>query len=236
MNSDIIVSFEGASANYGDRVIVKDLHFEIEKGEFVFLVGPTGVGKSTILKLIYGDSPLTGGDIRVDEYHIASLKRKRLPYLRRKIGIVFQDFQLLPDRTVFDNIAFGLRATGWNQKQRIKQRVSEVLSQVGMSRKIHARPHQLSGGEQQRVVIARALINYPILLIADEPTGNLDPAASYRIMEILTKIHAAGTAVFMATHEYDLIRRYPARVIELRGEHQLIQYPQGESFLQQAER
>ncbi|HEX2900469.1 MAG TPA: ATP-binding cassette domain-containing protein, partial [Bacteroidia bacterium] len=184
--------------------------------EFVYMIGKTGAGKSSILKMIYADLLPAAGSLTVGEYDIAKLKNRDIPYLRRKIGIVFQDFQLLPDRDIYENIRFAMRATGWTDKTKINNRISELLAKVGLSGKLHSRPHQLSGGEQQRVSIARALINDPLLLLADEPTGNLDPEATDMIMEILFRINLAGTSVIMATHEHDLIRRYPARTLECR--------------------
>lgn len=210
-----IISFNQVASSYGSRTILEDISFDIQLGEFVYLVGRTGIGKSTILKMIYADHIPTSGEVSIDEYNIGKIKKDQVPYLRRKLGIVFQDFQLLPDRNVFDNIYFALRATGWKKDSSIKKKITELLVKVGMSGKMKAMPHQLSGGEQQRIAIARALINDPIILIADEPTGNLDPHASDQIMELIRKINIGGTAVLMATHEYAIIQKYPSRVIEV---------------------
>lgn len=211
-----ILEFKGVSSGYSERTVLQNVNFNILKGEFVYMIGKTGAGKSSILKMIYADLLPAAGSLTVGEYDIAKLKNRDIPYLRRKIGIVFQDFQLLPDRDIYENIRFAMRATGWTDKTKINNRISELLAKVGLSGKLHSRPHQLSGGEQQRVSIARALINDPLLLLADEPTGNLDPEATDMIMEILFRINLAGTSVIMATHEHDLIRRYPARTLECR--------------------
>lgn len=224
------IQLENVSVSLGDRLILDQVSLAIEKGEFIYIVGPTGVGKSTLLKLLYADCPLDSGEIYLGEFRLSQVKKKEIPFLRRKIGIVFQDFQLLPDRDVFENIRFALRATGWKSSAQIKARVSEVLMRVGMWAKVKAMPHQLSGGEQQRVAIARALINEPSILIADEPTGNLDPEASTHLMHILRKINQGGTSVLMATHEYRIIRDFPARILEL-SEGQLWEHPTPNDFL-----
>lgn len=225
-----IISFAQVAASYGMRNILENVSFDIRMGEFVYLVGRTGIGKSTILKMIYADHVPAAGTVTVDEFRIGQIKRDQIPFLRRKLGIIFQDFQLLPDRNVYDNIHFALKAIGWKDNARVKQRITELLVRVGMSGKMQAFPHQLSGGEQQRVAIARALINDPIILIADEPTGNLDPHASDQIMELILKINLSGTAVLMATHEYAIIRKYPSRVIEvIPGS--IRQHKEAESFL-----
>ncbi|MEM6272647.1 MAG: ATP-binding cassette domain-containing protein [Bacteroidota bacterium] len=217
MNEDYnekILVFDHVVTGYREQNVLQDVNFTMGKGEFVYLIGKTGAGKSSILKLIYADLPPRQGDVRVGDYSIANIKRREIPKLRRRLGIVFQDFQLLPDRSIMDNLHFAMRATGWREKKKMKQRAMELLSKVGLSGKLNSMPHQLSGGEQQRVSIARALINDPILLLADEPTGNLDPEATDRIMEILFRINLAGTSVIMATHEHELIRKYPARTLE----------------------
>lgn len=219
MNQDYtqnVLEFRKVSTGYANKVVLHDVHFNMLQGEFVYLIGKTGAGKSSILKLIYADLRPITGDVQVGEFDIASIKKRQVPKLRRKLGIVFQDFQLLPDRNVFDNIRLAMRATGWRDKKEMKERAIELLEQVGLGAKANSMPHQLSGGEQQRVSIARALINKPILLLADEPTGNLDPEATDKIMEILFRIHLAGTSIIMATHEHELIRRYPARTLECR--------------------
>lgn len=210
-----ILSFSSVSLSIHQRFLLKEVSFQLKKGEFVYLVGRTGVGKSSLLKLIYADMPVDTGSIMVAGYQASHIPKTEIPFLRRKLGIVFQDYQLLPDRSVYQNLQFALKATGWKKAADIKRRISEVLIQVGMAGKANTFPHQLSGGEKQRATIARALLNEPALLIADEPTGNLDPETSQYIMELLKKIHHAGTAILMATHEYQLIKQFPARVLEL---------------------
>ena len=204
-----------------DVIIYQDVHtvlshvsFEIEKGEFVYLVGKTGSGKSSLLKTLYADLPLRSGLAQVAGFKIFKISRNQIPYLRRKIGIVFQDFQLLTDRNVNENLAFVLKATGWKEKSKMKNRISEVLMRVGMGASGAKMPHQLSGGEQQRIVIARGLLNEPVILLADEPTGNLDPDVAEGIMQIFLEINNSGTAVLMATHNHQIIQRYPKRVLK----------------------
>lgn len=216
ISQSTIISFQQVSFRMGDKLLLDSVSFDIHRGEFVYVVGKTGTGKSTIMRLIYADLAPGRGFIRVGKRHLGQMSPKEVPFLRREMGVVFQDFQLLPDRTVFDNIYFALKATGWRDRKRMKLRVNEVLLQVGMSGKSQARPFQLSGGEQQRVAIARALVNDPLLIVADEPTGNLDPEATRVVMDVLRKINVSGTAVLMVTHEYDLIRSYPSRVLELQ--------------------
>ena len=228
--SQPIITFKSVSAQFLDRMVLEGIDFEVHMGEFVYLVGRTGSGKSTILRMIYADQQPSNGFIRVGEMHLGQLSGNDIPFLRRKMGIVFQDFQLLPDRTVYQNIYFALRATGWRDSRKIKKRISEVLIQVGMTGKGEAMPHQLSGGEQQQVAIARALINDPIVLVADEPTGNLDPEASTKVMDILQKINLSGTAVLMATHEYSILKKYPSRVIQVVDKG-LVDHPKSQTFL-----
>lgn len=210
------LSFEHVQTGYGERTILQNVNFSMVKGEFVYLIGHTGAGKSSILKIIYADLKPQKGDVQVGDFNMDNLRKKDIPMLRRKLGIVFQDFQLLPDRSVYENIRFAMRATGWKDKNRMRNKINDLLSKVGLTGKAQSKPHQLSGGEQQRVTIARALINDPILLLADEPTGNLDPEATDRIMEVLFRINLAGTSVIMATHEHELIRKYPARTLECK--------------------
>lgn len=226
MTGSEIIQFQDVVAGYGERTILEKLNYSIHKGEFVYLVGSTGSGKSTLLKLLYADMQPTSGRVTVGKYNNGKLSRKEVPFLRRQLGIVFQDYQLLPDRSVTDNIVFVMKATGWKDSQAIKNRASDLLMQVGLSGRANALPHQLSGGEQQRVAIARALVNDPLLLLADEPTGNLDPAATRAIMDILFRINLGGTAILMATHDHNLIKEYPARTLELH-EGQLIDHPIG---------
>jgi cell division transport system ATP-binding protein len=213
-SSDPVVRVQEASIFQDHNCVLNHISFEIEKGEFVFLVGRTGSGKSSLLKTLYADLPLRLGDISVAGFSIRDIKSKQIPLLRRKIGIVFQDFQLFPDRTIAENLLFVMKATSWSDNAKMKARLAEVLMQVGLGSVEKKMPHQLSGGEQQRVVIARALINEPLILIADEPTGNLDPEVSSGILKVFQQINKSGTAVLMATHSYGLIRRFPARVLK----------------------
>jgi len=213
-SSDPVVRVKEASIFQDHNTVLGDISFDIEKGEFVFLIGRTGSGKSSLLKTLYADLPLRLGDISVAGINIRDIKSNQVPLLRRKIGIIFQDFQLFSDRTVGENLTFVMKATGWKDGAKMKNRLAEVLMQVGLGSVEKKMPHQLSGGEQQRVVIARALINEPLILIADEPTGNLDPEVSSGILKIFQQINRSGTAVLMATHSYGLIKKFPARVIK----------------------
>ncbi|GJM28205.1 MAG: phosphonate ABC transporter ATP-binding protein [Cyclobacteriaceae bacterium] len=208
-----VVSVKGATIFQDHNTVLKDVEFEISKGEFVYLVGSTGSGKTSLLKALYCDLDLHIGEITVAGYQTKNLKRSKIPFLRRKLGIVFQDFQLFQDRSVAENIYFIMQATGWKDKAKMKNRLAEVLMKVGLGSIETKFPHQLSGGEQQRVVIARALVNEPELLIADEPTGNLDPTVSEGIFNIFQGINNSGTAILMATHNYNIIKKYPARVL-----------------------
>jgi len=216
MSDNAVVSMEGVSVTFEGRLVLDNIDFKLENGEFVFLIGQTGAGKSSFLKLLYREVKPREGKIRVDEFDLVRMSERKVPFLRRKLGIVFQDFQLLPDRNVYDNVAFTLEVTG-NPGKVIKQRVMEVLSMVGLSNKRNHMPSELSGGEQQRVVIARALANEPRIMLADEPTGNLDPEASNSIMELLTQINNRGMAVLMVTHNYDLVRKYPFRTVRIHN-------------------
>ncbi len=213
-NSDPVVRVREATIFQGQQAVLQNVSFDVEKGDFVFLVGRTGSGKSSLLKTLYADLPLRLGDISVAGYNIRGIKPREIPMLRRKIGIIFQDFQLFPDRTVADNLMFVLKATGWRDSVKMKSRIVDVLMQVGLGSVEKKMPHQLSGGEQQRVVIARALLNEPMILIADEPTGNLDPEVSSGILKLFQQINRSGTAVLMATHSYGLIKRFPNRVLK----------------------
>lgn len=212
-----IVELHGATITQEERAVLENVSFELDKSEFAYLVGRTGAGKSSLLKTLYADLPLLVGRGAVAGYDLASLPARKVPYLRRRLGIVFQDFQLLSDRTVAENLLFVLNATGWRGKARKQQRVQEVLTQVGLIGVGNRMPHRLSGGEQQRVVIARALLNEPILLLADEPTGNLDPEVADGIMELFREINHAGTAILMATHNFQLLEKYPHRVLTCQG-------------------
>mgnify|MGYP002626182728 CR=1 FL=1 len=199
-SSDPVVRVKEATIFQDHNSVLNNISFEIDKGEFAFLVGRTGSGKSSLLKTLYADLPLRLGDIQVAGFNIRDIRDKDVPHLRRKIGIIFQDFQLFPDRTVAENLNFVMKATGWNDSAKMKGRLAEVLMKVGLGSVERKMPHQLSGGEQQRVVIARALLNEPVILIADEPTGNLDPNVSNGILKLFQQINKSGTAVLMATH------------------------------------
>jgi cell division transport system ATP-binding protein len=209
-----IVFFSEASVFQKRNLVLTKVNLSIHKGEFLYLIGRTGSGKSSLLKTMYAELPLIEGEGLVAGYNLRNLQTKDVPFLRRKIGIVFQDFQLLEDRSVDDNLAFVLKATGWKDKNLIRDRISEVLEEVGLFTKGYKMPHQLSGGEQQRVAIARALLNKPGIILADEPTGNLDPETSNGIMKLLMNISENGQAVLMATHNYNLIHKFPARIIK----------------------
>jgi cell division transport system ATP-binding protein len=213
-SNDPVVNVQDASVFQDNVAVLSDLNFQIEKGEFVYLVGRTGSGKSSLLKTLYADLLLRLGDINVAGYNIRGIKPGQVPLLRRKLGIIFQDFQLLNDRTVAENLMFVMKATGWKDSTKMKARMNEVLMHVGLGAIEKKWPHQLSGGEQQRVVIARALLNEPQILLADEPTGNLDPEVSQGIMKIFQQINNSGTAILMATHSYGLIKKYPSRVLK----------------------
>ncbi len=195
--------------------VLEGVSFSIQQGEFVYLIGKTGSGKTSLLRTFLADMRPAAGSLRVGEFRIERLREREVPLLRRRLGIVFQDFQLLPDRSVAQNLSFVLKATGWREAAKIKARVGEVLDQVQLTAKAASYPHQLSGGEQQRVAIARALINAPLLLLADEPTGHLDPETALSILDLLVSINRAGTAVVVATHAMSLIERAPARVLEV---------------------
>lgn len=196
------------------HLVLSNVNLDIAKGEFVFLIGATGSGKSSLLKIIYGDLHIGNGAGSVANFDLKNLKEKEVPYLRRKLGIVFQDFQLLSDRTIEQNLEFVLKATGWKDKNLINERIKDVLEKVGLRSKIKKMPHEMSGGEQQRIVIARALLNNPEIILADEPTGNLDPETSEEIVLLLKQISQSGTSVLMATHDYHIIRTFPSRIIK----------------------
>jgi cell division transport system ATP-binding protein len=213
-SSDPVVAVREASILQDHNTILTNVSFNIDKGEFVFIVGRTGSGKSSLLKTLYADLPLRQGEISVGGFNISTIKSNQVPMLRRKVGIIFQDFQLFSDRTVGENLMFVMKATGWGDNAKMKARMVEVLMQVGLGSVEKKMPHQLSGGEQQRVVIARALLNEPFILFADEPTGNLDPEVAIGIMKLFQQINKSGTAVLMATHSYGLIRKFPCRVLK----------------------
>ena len=206
-----LIKYEGVEIRQEEQTVLHDVNFEIGEGEWVYLLGRVGSGKTSLLKTFYAELPIAAGQAQLLEYDLTALKRRQVPYLRRKIGIVFQDFQLLFDRSVEDNLMFVLRATGWRDKKMMRDHVKDVLEQVGMATKAYKMPHQLSGGEQQRIVIARALLNSPAIILADEPTGNLDNQTGAEIMELLKAIQQAGTTVIIATHNPMWVRDYQGR-------------------------
>jgi cell division transport system ATP-binding protein len=210
--SETILQLKNATIYQGENMVLSDVNFEMQKGDFVYLIGKTGSGKSSFMKTLYGDLQLTEGEGHVVDYDLRTLKENDIPFLRRKLGIVFQDFKLLPDRTVNQNLEFVLKATGW--KDKITERVEHVLDKVDMKTKGFKFPHELSGGEQQRIAIARALLNDPELILADEPTGNLDPQTSIEVMEVLREINANGNTILMATHDYALLLKYPSKTLK----------------------
>ena len=214
MEETTLLKMEHVEICREENVILRDASLTLHHGEFVYVIGKVGSGKSSLLKSLYCEIPIQQGEAQLLDYNLCKIKRKDIPYLRRKLGIVFQDFQLLTDRTAYKNLEFVLRATGWKKRSEINRRIEEVLFQVGMQDKGYKMPHELSGGEQQRIVIARALLNEPALILADEPTGNLDPETSGQIVQLLHDICQQGTAVIMTTHNYTLVHNYPARIVK----------------------
>lgn len=208
-----IVQIQQANIFQNKQCILSQVNIDVQAGDFVFLIGKTGTGKSSLIKTLYADLPLQEGHCTIVGYDLNGIRQKDIPYLRRKLGVVFQDFKLLPDRSVFDNLSFVLKATGWKDKVKIKERIQEVLSEVGVAGTEHKHPFELSGGEQQRVAIARALLNTPEIIIADEPTGNLDPQTSLEVMEVFRKLHQQGMTVLMATHDYNMIVKFPGKIL-----------------------
>ena len=213
MEESVLVSYKGVELHRKELIVLKDIDLEVKAGEFLYIIGKVGSGKSSLMKSMYADIPIIKGDADVLGYDLTAIIRKDVPMLRREIGIVFQDFQLLTDRSVYNNLLFVLQATGWKIKADMDERIEQVLKEVGMLNKSYKMPHELSGGEQQRIVIARALLNKPRLILADEPTGNLDPATGEQIVAFLHQIAAEGTAVIMATHNLALLEQFPARLL-----------------------
>ncbi|CAI8298795.1 MAG: Cell division ATP-binding protein FtsE [Formosa sp. Hel3_A1_48] len=212
--SESVLKLDNASIFQDKNLILNEVNIDVKKGEFVYLIGKTGTGKSSLLKTLYGDLELAHGTGQIVGFDLNTLKDKSIPFLRRKLGIVFQDFKLLNDRTINNNLDFVLRATGWKDKIKIKQKIEDVLTKVNMQNKGHKFPYELSGGEQQRVAIARALLNDPELILADEPTGNLDPETSMEVMEVMQDLNKKGNTIFMATHDYGLLLKYPSKTLK----------------------
>lgn len=210
MNKKLISIYE-LSISYNNNKILQNINLNVNKGDFIYLIGETGSGKSTLLKALYKGVEFNNGEIEIGSFKLSEIRKKEIPFLRRNLGIVFQDFQLLTDRNVYKNLEFVLRSTGWQDKQKIKERIKEVLNTVHLKEVEKMMTHELSGGEQQRVSIARALLNHPSIILADEPTGNLDPEKSKRIIETMKEINANGTTVIIATHDYSIIKAFPSK-------------------------
>ncbi|MDP4271276.1 MAG: ATP-binding cassette domain-containing protein [Bacteroidota bacterium] len=219
---EVLVHYQGVDISRQDNIVLKNVELELRKGEFLYVIGKVGSGKSSLLKTMYVDVPIDNGVANVLGYDLRHMKRKHIPYLRRKMGIVFQDFQLLTDRSVFENLKFVLKSTGWKNKEDIRHRINEVLQQVGMKFMDNKMPHELSGGEQQRVVIARALLNHPDIILADEPTGNLDPQTGDQIVQLLQSICETGTSVIMTTHNLRFVKEFPGKVMICEDEQLII--------------
>lgn len=215
--SNMVLELKNASIYQRENLILSDVNVEVNKGDFVYLIGKTGTGKSSFMKTLYGDIPLVEGEGSIVDFDLRTLKENQIPFLRRKLGIVFQDFKLLNDRTVKENLLFVLKATGWTDEKAMDSKIDDVLDKVGMKTKDFKFPYQLSGGEQQRIAIARALLNDPELILADEPTGNLDPQTSVEVMEVLQDINKNGNTILMATHDYALLLKYPSKTLKCDG-------------------
>ncbi len=213
MDPNLSISIKNLSIYQGDNLILSRVNLDVKKGEHIYMVGKTGSGKSSLLETLYGEIPLTEGEAYITEFDLSKIKKKQIPLLRRKLGIIFQDFQLLMDRSVKDNLLFVLHATGWKDKKQMDERINEVLDKVGLQTKGFKMPHELSGGEQQRVSIARALLNHPEVILADEPTGNLDPETSEDIIRLLFGITQSDCSVLIATHNLGLVQKFPARTL-----------------------
>ena len=218
MESGLLVQLENIEVCQEENVVLSNASLTLNKGEFIYIIGKVGSGKSSLLKALYCEVPIRNGEAYVSGYDLRKIKLRDIPYLRRKLGIIFQDFQLLIDRTAIKNLEFVLKATGWRSQSDINKRIEEVLEQVGMPNKGYKMPHELSGGEQQRIAIARALLNMPEIILADEPTGNLDPETSGQIVQLLHDIRRRGTAVIMTTHNYNIVKAFPARVIKCQND------------------
>lgn len=212
--SQPVLLLKNVTVYQDNNAVLSDINLEVNHGEFLYIIGKTGSGKSSLMKTLYADLKLREGEGEFVDYNLAKLREKDIPYLRRKIGIVFQDFKLLPDRSVYENLSFVLKATGWSEKQEMDTKINEVLDKVGMKSAANKMPHQISGGEQQRIAVARALLNDPEVILADEPTGNLDPQTSVEVMQLLREINQNGKTIIMATHDYALIMKFPAKTLK----------------------
>lgn len=212
--SQPVLSLQDITVYQGNNAVLTNVSLEVNYGEFIYIIGKTGTGKSSFMKTLYGDLPLKKGKGNFVDYDLSKLRERDIPYLRRKIGIVFQDFKLLPDRNVYDNLLFVLRATGWSEKREMDVKINEVLDKVDMKNAVHKMPHQVSGGEQQRIAVARALLNDPEVILADEPTGNLDPQTSVEVMQLLREINQNGKTIIMATHDYALLMKFPSKTLK----------------------
>ncbi|MCT4616342.1 MAG: ATP-binding cassette domain-containing protein [Marinifilaceae bacterium] len=229
-NNNFIIDLNSVSIKQAEKTVLSNVNLRVSTGEFIYLIGKVGSGKTSLIKVLYADLGIASGKASVAGYYLPLIRRKQIPFLRRKIGVVFQDFQLLEDRTVYMNLEFVLKATGWKKKDTIETRIKEVLTKVDMLDNYHKMPHELSGGEKQRVVIARALLNSPDIILADEPTGNLDPETSEDLMSLLVDISKSGKTVIMATHQHDLIEKFPNKVYECY-DGELIESNMVESYL-----